>query len=216
MKVPHAAAARPQGDQIPMSKEMPSARSQEQKPSSAKKEKRTKKKRTSRVFKIIITIILLVVLVGGGLLVWNYLFRYDDKQDFQGQWKIEGTNASIVITDSEIKLTDSVSFGYELDTFAKTIKYTYVNYVNEGSYVFSPERDVLTITDVNPEAKQGEENQSMRLLKVSAQSTGEPETANNNDTSDAQTNGVGVIDGTESPTQAERNERSAGSAQSGD
>lgn len=215
-KVPHAAAARPQGDQIPVSKEIPSVRSQAQKPSSAKKAKKTKKKRTSRVFKIIITIILLVVLVGGGLLVWNYLFRYDDKQDFQGQWKIEGTNASIVITDSEIKLTDSVSFGYELDTFAKTIKYTYVNYANEGSYVFSSERDVLTITDVNPEAKQGEENQSMRLLKVSAQSTGEPETANNNDTSDAQTNGVGVIDGTESPTQAERNERSAGSAQSGD
>lgn len=215
-KVPHATAARPQGDQIPVSKEIPSARSQAQKASNAKKAKKTKKKRTSRVFKIIITIILLVVLVGGGLLVWNYLFRYDDKQDFQGQWKIEGTSASIVITDSEIKLTDSVSFGYELDTFAKTIKYTYVNYANEGSYVFSPERDVLTITDVDPEAKQGEENQSMRLLKVSAQSTGEPETANNNDTSDAQTNGVGVIDGTESPTQAERNERSAGSAQSGD
>lgn len=56
----------------------------------------------------------------------------------------------------------------------------------------------------------------MRLLKVSNQSTGEPETANNNDTSDAQTNGVGVIDGTESPTQAERNEQAAGSAQGGD
>lgn len=100
----------------------------------------------------VITIILVVVLAGGGFLVWDYLFRYDDKQDFQGQWKIEGTNTLIVITDSEIKLTDSVSFGYELDTFAKTIKYTYVNYANEGSYVFSPERDVLTITDVDPEA----------------------------------------------------------------
>ena len=195
---------------------MPSAHPQAQKASKTKKAKRAKKKRVPRTFKIVITVILLVVLIGGGLLVWNYLFRYDDKQDFQGQWKIEGTNASIVITDSEIKLTDSVSFGYELDTFAKTIKYTYVNYANEGSYVFSPERDVLTITDVDPDAKQGEENQSMRLLKVSNQSTGEPETADNNDTSDAQTNGVGVIDGTESPTQAERNERAAASAQSGD
>ena len=193
---------------------MPSAHPQAQKTSKAKKAKRAKKKRVPRAFKIVITIILVVVLAGGGFLVWDYLFRYDDKQDFQGQWKIEGTNASIVITDSEIKLTDSVSFGYELDTFAKTIKYTYVNYANEGSYVFSPERDVLTITDV--EANQGEGNQSMRLLKVSNQSTGEPETANNNDTSDAQTNGVGVIDGTESPTQAERNEQAAGSAQGGD
>lgn len=215
-KVPHTPAARPQGGQIPVSREMPSAHPQAQKTSKAKKAKRAKKKRVPRAFKIVITIILVVVLAGGGFLVWDYLFRYDDKQDFQGQWKIEGTNASIVITDSEIKLTDSVSFGYELDTFAKTIKYTYVNYANEGSYVFSPERDVLTITDVDPEANQGEGNQSMRLLKVSNQSTGEPETANNNDTSDAQTNGVGVIDGTESPTQAERNEQAAGSAQGGD
>lgn len=145
---------------------MPSAHPQAQKASKAKKAKRAKKKRVPRAFKIVITIILVVVLAGGGFLVWDYLFRYDDKQDFQGQWKIEGTNASIVITDSEIKLTDSVSFGYELDTFAKTIKYTYVNYANEGSYVFSPERDVLTITDVDPEANQGEGNQSMRLLNL--------------------------------------------------
>ena len=72
---------------------MPSAHPQAQKASKAKKAKRAKKKRVPRAFKIVITIILVVVLAGGGFLVWDYLFRYDDKQDFQGQWKIEGTNA---------------------------------------------------------------------------------------------------------------------------
>ena len=195
---------------------MPSAHPQAQKTSKAKKAKRAKKKRDPRAFKIVITIILVEVLAGGGFLVWDYLFRYDDKQDFKGKWRYGGTTDTNVYTDTEYRITETGGFGSEKATYAKTIKYTYVNYANEGSYVFSPERDVLTITDVDPEANQGEGNQSMRLLKVSNQSTGEPETANNNDTSDAQTNGVGVIDGTESPTQAERNEQAAGSAQGGD
>lgn len=162
------------------------------KPDRSRRSSQPKKvRRVPLALKIVLAVVFAGIIVAGALLTWNYLFRYDDAQDFQGQWKIEGSNASIVITDSEIRLTDSVSFGYELNTFEKTISYSYASFTGEGSYVFSPERDVLTITDMNTdmntEAEEDASDQSMRLLKVSNQVVGEPETANNNDTSDAQT-----------------------------
>lgn len=174
-----------------------------QRPARAAKVKK-KHRRVPLGVKIVLTIILVVALAGGGFLVWDYLFRYDDAKDIQGQWKIEGSNASIVITDSEIRLTDSVNFAYELNTFEKTITYTYANFSGEGNYVFSPERDVLTLTDVTEEPSEGDESPTMRLLKVSDRAVGEPETANNNDTADANSYGSDVVDGSMSGTQAER------------
>lgn len=174
-----------------------------------------KKRRIPRPVKIVLVVALVAALAGGGFLVWDYLFRYDDAKDFQGQWKIEGTNSSIVITDSEIRLTDSVSFGYELNTFEKTLTYSYASFTGEGSYVFSPERDVLTITDVSTEPNEGDTNQSMHLLKVSNQAVGEPETADNNDTSDAQTYGADVVSGSMSAQQAEEDDGHAGGAATG-
>lgn len=184
----------------------------------ARPTKPKKKRRVPLALKIVLAVLFVGIIVAGGLLTWNYLFRYDDTADIQGQWKIEGSNASIVITDSEIRLTDSVSFGYELNTFEKTLKYRYANFEGVSGYVFSPERDVLTLTDMNTEPDEsdtGGADQSMRLLKVSNQAVGEPETADNNDTSDAQTNGVDVIDGSESPRQAERAEQSQGASSGG-
>lgn len=170
-----------------------------------------KKKRVPRPLKVILIILFVAIIGVGAFLTWDYLFRYDDAQDIQGQWKIEGSNNSIVITDSEIRLTDSVSFGYELNTFEKTITYTFANYTGVGSYVFSPERDVLTLTDMNTnepgESEGGDDASSMRLLKVSNQAVGEPESANNNDTSDAQTLGTDVVDGSMSAQQAQRDEQ---------
>lgn len=174
--------------------------------------KRKKKSRIPRPLKVVLVIILMAIIGVGAFLTWDYLFRYDDAQDFQGQWKIEGSNNSIVITDSEIRLTDSVSFEYELNTFEKTVTYKFANYTGVGSYVFSPERDVLTLTDMNTDegggSEGGDDASSMRLLKVSNQAVGEPESANNNDTSDAQTLGADVVDGSTSAQQAQRDERS--------
>lgn len=202
--------AQPQVQQQPAQTQAPS---QPVKPSNQHAKGRPKKQKKRRIplpVKIVLVVALVVALAGGGYLVWDYLFRYDDAKDFQGQWKIEGTNASIVITDSEIRLTDSVSFGYELNTFEKTLTYSYASFTGEGSYVFSPERDVLTITDVSTDPDEGDTNQSMHLLKVSNQAVGEPETAANNDTSDAQTYGADVVDGSMSAQQAEKDDDHAG------
>ena len=174
-----------------------------------------KKRRIPLPLKIVLVVVLVAALAGGGFLVWDYLFRYDDAKDFQGQWKIGGTNSSIVITDSEIRLTDSVSFGYELNTFEKTLTYSYASFTGKSSYVFSPERDVFTLTDMNTAPDEGDTDQSMHLLKVSNQAVGEPETANNNDTSDAQTYGADVVSGSMSAQQAENADDHAGGAATG-
>ncbi len=171
-----------------------------------KKSKKQKQRRIPLPVKIVLSVVLVAALAAGAFLVWDYLFRYDDAADFQGQWKIEGSNASIVITEDEIRLTDSVSFTYELNTFEKTIKYEFANYEGEGMYVFSPERDVLTLTDVSTGPDEGDTQQSMSLLKVSNQAIGEPEVANNNTAENADTAGVDVVDGSETAQQAEENE----------
>jgi hypothetical protein len=180
-------------------------------PKVSRASKPRKKSRIPRPLKVVVAIVLVLIIGAGAFFTWDYLFRYDDAQDIQGQWKIEGSNNSIVITDSEIRLTDSVSFEYELNTFEKTITYKFANYTGVGSYVFSPERDVLTFTDVNTnepgQSEGGDDASSMRLLKVSNQAVGEPESANNNDTSDAQSVGADVVDGSMGAQQAERDEQ---------
>lgn len=173
----------------------------------------SQKRRVPLGLKVVLAVLLVVVLVGGSFLIWNYLFRYDDAKDIQGQWKIEGSNASIVITDSEIRLTDTVSFGYELNTFEKAITYTYENFSGKGTYVFSPERDVLTLTDV-AEASNGDgSDPTVHLLKVSNSVVGEPETADDNDTADADPSGADATDGS---TPADRSEPGSGTQNSAD
>lgn len=185
---------------------IPPAQGKSSKRSKRKNAKKKKQRRVPLTVKIALLVILVAALAVGAFLVWNHLFRYDDEQDIQGQWKIEGSNNSIVITEDEIRLTDSVSFEYELNTFEKTITYHFVNYTGEGRYVFSSERDVLTLTDISPEPDEGDTQQSMSLLKVSNQAIGEPESANNNDTADANSTGAAVVDGSLSAEQAEKDD----------
>ena len=94
----------------------------------SKPQKQLKKRRIPLPAKIVLSVVLVAAIAAAAFLVWDYPFRYDDAADFQGQWKIEGSNASIVITEDEIRLTDSVSFTYELNTFEKTITYSFANY----------------------------------------------------------------------------------------
>ena len=65
--------------------------------------------------------------------------------------------------DSEIKMSDDVSYSYSLDTFNKTISFSFGKYTGSGSYAFSPERDTLVITEENPDSEQGKA--STKLVK---------------------------------------------------
>ncbi len=117
--------------------------------------KKAGKRRISRKAVAIASAVLVVLAVATSLLAWNQWLRYDDAADIQGAWRMEGSTATFTITDSQIQLTEEVSYPYTLDTFAKTISFSFGNYEGGGSYVFSPERDVLTITETAPDADGG-------------------------------------------------------------
>ncbi len=117
--------------------------------------KKAGKRRVSRTVVIIVAVVLVALAVATSVLAWNQWFRYDDAADIQGTWRVEGSTATFTVTSSDIQLTSDVSYPYTLDTFAKTISFSFGNYEGGGSYVFSPERDVLTITESAPDADGG-------------------------------------------------------------
>lgn len=124
---------------------------------------KSRKRRLSRRFVIIVCSVVAVLAIATGLLSWNQWLRYDDAADIQGMWVIDGSSATITVTDSEIKMSDDVSYSYSLDTFNKTISFSFGKYTGSGSYAFSPERDTLVITEENPDSEQGKA--STKLVK---------------------------------------------------
>lgn len=126
------------------------------------KEKSAKRKGLSRRFLVGSLIVVLLLAIGTGLLAWNQWFRYDDAADIQGTWVIEGTTQSITITDSDIVMTADVSYPYTLDTFQKTISFSFKQYSGSGSYAFSPERTALVITETDADSG---EKVSTKLVK---------------------------------------------------
>lgn len=123
--------------------------------------KKPARRRISRKALIAAVSLLVVLVVATGVLAWNQWLRYDDAADIQGTWKAEGGSVTLVITDSDIEFTEDVSYPYTLDTFAKTISFNFGNYSGGGSYVFSPERDALTITEESPDAEGGKSSTTL-------------------------------------------------------
>ena len=120
------------------------------------------KKGLSHRFLIISLCVVAVLALGTGLLAWNQWFRYDDTADIQGTWLIDGSSTTITISSSDIAMTSEVSYPYTLDTFQKTITFSFEQYSGSGSYSFSPERDTLVITETDAETG---EQVSTKLVK---------------------------------------------------
>lgn len=110
---------------------------------------RKPKRRLSKRFVIIGCAIIAVLAIGTGLLAWNQWFRYDDTADIQGRWIVAGSDDSITITPTDMIMTADVSYPYTLDTFKKTITFSFEQYSGEGNYAFSPERNELVITETD-------------------------------------------------------------------
>jgi len=128
----------------------------------AGKSKPFKRTGISRRFLIGSLVVILLLAIGTGLLAWNQWLRFDDTADIQGTWAIDGTTQTITITDTDIVMTADVSYPYTLDTFQKTISFSFKQYSGSGSYAFSPERTELYITETD--ADSGEEV-STKLVK---------------------------------------------------
>lgn len=137
-------------------------KSDNQETGQAGKSKPSKRAGISRRFLIGSLVVILLLAIGTGLLAWNQWFRFDDTADIQGTWTIDGTTQTITITDTDIVMTADVSYPYTLDTFQKTISFSFKQYSGSGSYAFSPERTELYITETD--ADSGEEV-STKLVK---------------------------------------------------
>lgn len=130
-----------------------------------KRKDSTKQRRFKPLF-VVLAILAAILLVATSVLAWNQWLRFDDKADIQGTWYVDGTDSSITITDTQIVLTDSVAYDYTLDTFNKTITFSFSNLQGRGTYAFSPERDALIITEQDSSAENG--SVPTKLVRTSA------------------------------------------------
>lgn len=83
------------------------------------------------------------------------LNAHDDAQDIQGTWQIQGSNATITITDKQIVLTDDVAYDYQMDPWAHTLDLGFFGASGTAQYTFNPDRNELVITEnfVNDEGE---------------------------------------------------------------
>ncbi|MEG0503268.1 MAG: hypothetical protein RR547_01355 [Raoultibacter sp.] len=118
--------------------------------SASASKKRQKKKRGARKhhwLRWIILLLLLVVAVILGAFSWDRWFRYDDVESIQGEWKASGETAVVVIDGKQIHLTDEVAYDYTLNTWDKTIEFSFGKLSNNGTYEFSEDRKTLVIVE---------------------------------------------------------------------
>lgn len=92
--------------------------------------------------------IVLALLIAGLAAFAAYHWAWgDDARDIQGTWYVNGTSATISIGESDIVLTDEVSYVYEMDSFSKTLSLRFGSLSGGGCYRFSLDRGELAIVD---------------------------------------------------------------------
>lgn len=94
--------------------------------------------------------VLVAAAASAAALSWDRWLRYDDAADFQGEWRIGESSAVIVIDGSNVKLTDEVSYAYQLDAGAKTLSFSFSSMRGEGRYRFSADREQLAVMEDGP------------------------------------------------------------------
>lgn len=109
------------------------------------------------------------MLVGSGVLFWNTYLRYDDAADIQGEWQVIDGSSTVVIDSDSIRMLELLDYEYTLDTWAKTIDFSFTDLSGTGSYSFSDDRRVLII-------KEGEDDNqtTLSLVKISDNAEAEP------------------------------------------
>lgn len=95
-------------------------------------------------FLIVASIVLAVALAAFAGYRWLY---GNDGQDIQGSWYVNGTEAVMTFTDTEIILNDEVSYDYALNAANKTMSYQFNDLSGASSYRFSLDRGELAIID---------------------------------------------------------------------
>lgn len=110
-----------------------------------------------------------IVVVTSGLLFWNAYLRFDDAADLRGEWQVSDASMTMVIDASSIKMPDALVYEYELDTWEKTISFSFEDLSGKGTYRFSSDRKGVAIQE-----GEGENASVVTLVKVSDDESAEP------------------------------------------
>ena len=114
-------------------------------------------------------VFVVAVLVGSGVLFWNTYLRYDDAADIQGEWQVIDGSSTVVIDSDSIRMLELLDYEYTLDTWAKTIDFSFTDLSGTGSYSFSDDRRVLIIKE-----GEGDNQTTLSLVKISDNAEAEP------------------------------------------
>ena len=104
-----------------------------------------RKKKPRRRWPFVVLAVVVFVAAVVGLFSWDRWLRYDDTKDITGIWFVVGSDGAVAIDDQVIALTADVSYRYTLDTFAKTISFSFGDLKGTGHYRFSADRSRLVI-----------------------------------------------------------------------
>ncbi|MGI6105829.1 MAG: hypothetical protein ACOYD7_06555 [Raoultibacter sp.] len=98
---------------------------------------------------VVLTIFLVIIVGMASLFAWDRWMRYDDAQDFKGEWiyTSEGSSVPVSIDADRIAFSSDVKFPYRLDTWGKTVDFSFTDLSGGGVYRFSLDRQTLYIAE---------------------------------------------------------------------
>lgn len=92
-------------------------------------------------------VVLVLVTLISGVFAWNRWWRFDDVQDIQGEWVVQGSSVSVFFTNDKILLTNKLPYDYKIDPVAKTLTFSFGKFQGSGRYMFRHNRTQLVILD---------------------------------------------------------------------
>lgn len=146
-----------------------SARMQSASRKATEREKAIVRGRKRRVALAAVVSACIIAIAVSGLLFWNAYLRYDDAADIQGEWQVADGSMTVVIDGGSIDMPESLSYAYRLDTWKKTIEFSFEDLSGGGSYRFSSDRKGLVIRE-----GEGENALTLTLVKISDDSSAQP------------------------------------------
>lgn len=108
--------------------------------------KKEKSRRRRAVFWTAVGV-LVVLLAFFAYSSWDRWLRYDDASSIQSQWVVEGGTGTVTIDGESIHLTDADAYSYEMDTFAKTLVFSFGDLSGSARYRFSADHTRLALQD---------------------------------------------------------------------
>ncbi|WP_449674687.1 hypothetical protein ACTQKJ_05790 [Eggerthellaceae bacterium PR-HUZ602407-17] len=92
-------------------------------------------------------VVLVLVTLISGIFAWNRWWRFNDVQDIQGEWVVQGSSVSVFFTNDKILLTKKLPYDYKIDPVAKTLTFSFGKFQGSGRYMFRHNRTQLVILD---------------------------------------------------------------------